>query len=185
MNYFQDSEKQASSSTYPRFCHCRSVRGGNLDFYLSTVGGIRCYWWNASKLEKDLREGRVGEKERFKYFLPTFFAWSQVVHGLFFFSKVTFSIETLIFPVVNLTVIVLGIILCYRVNRRGQYRFHGKNDLLGLAYRYLVRDVLLAPFLDRCLLWRLELVSPDHVVPWTILYFLLLFSDCRPTRRYC
>ena len=90
------------------------------------------YWWNASKLAEDLREGRVDEKERFKYFLATFFAWSLLVHALFFFSKVQFSIETLIFPAVNLTVIVLGIILCYRINRSGDNTdFVGRIVCLG------------------------------------------------------
>jgi hypothetical protein len=90
------------------------------------------YWWNASKLAEDLREGRVDEKERFKYFLATFVVWSLIVHGLFFFSSVTFSIETLLFPAVNLTTIVLGVILCYRVNRSGDnYNFIGRMVCLG------------------------------------------------------
>ncbi len=32
------------------------------------------YWLNVSKLAEDLREGRVDERERFKYYLATFAA---------------------------------------------------------------------------------------------------------------
>jgi hypothetical protein len=38
------------------------------------VGRDSMYWWNVSKLAEDLREGRVEEKERFKYY----FAYSPI-----------------------------------------------------------------------------------------------------------
>ncbi|HTY21555.1 MAG TPA: hypothetical protein VMC85_00370 [Desulfomonilaceae bacterium] len=64
------------------------------------------YWWNASKLAEDLREGRVAEKERFKYFLATFVAWSIVVQ-LFFFAGGTFSIDGLISSAIILAAMVI------------------------------------------------------------------------------
>ncbi len=37
------------------------------------------HWWNISKLAEDLREGRVDEKERFRYFLPSFIGFELVI----------------------------------------------------------------------------------------------------------
>ena len=65
-------------------------------------------------------------------FLATFVAWSVVVHALLFSSKIPFSIGALIFPTINLAAIVLGIILCYRVNRSGDNSdFIGRMVCLG------------------------------------------------------
>lgn len=33
---------------------------------------ISMYWWNMSKLADDLREGKLTEDERLKYYLATF-----------------------------------------------------------------------------------------------------------------
>ena len=89
------------------------------------------YWWNASKLEVDLREGRVDEKERFRYFLATFVAWSVVVH-LSIYSGIPFSIDSLIWAAVNVTVTVISIALCYRVNKSGDnIDFIGRMICLG------------------------------------------------------
>jgi hypothetical protein len=89
------------------------------------------YWWNVSKLAEDLREGRVDEKERFKYFLATFAAWS-VAGLLFFYSGGPFSTESLLSTAVNLTVAIIGVILCYRVNRSGDNtEFVGRMICLG------------------------------------------------------
>lgn len=68
------------------------------------------YWWNAQKLTEDLREGRVDEKERFKYFLATFIALNILVY-----SGNAFSLEDLVSTGLSLAVIVIGTILCYRV----------------------------------------------------------------------
>lgn len=76
------------------------------------------YWWRASKLAEELREGRVTEKERFKYFLATFILWNVAV-PLIVYSSGPFDFDRLISAALNLSVIVTGIILCYRVNKRG------------------------------------------------------------------
>lgn len=34
------------------------------------------YWWNITKLADDLRDDRVDEEERFKYYLAAFIAWN-------------------------------------------------------------------------------------------------------------
>lgn len=89
------------------------------------------YWWNVSKLAEDLRDGRVDEKERFKYFLATFIAWNTVVQ-LFIYSGVPFSIGAFISTAVNLTVAVIGIVLCYRANESGDDAdFIGRMICLG------------------------------------------------------
>ena len=41
------------------------------------------YWLSVSKLAEDLREGRVDQKEQFKYYLATFILWNIFVQ-LFF-----------------------------------------------------------------------------------------------------
>lgn len=85
------------------------------------------YWWNTSKLAEDLREGRVGEKERFKYFLATFIALNILVY-----SGNAFSIEDLASTNLSLAVIVIGTTLCYRVNKSGDNTdFIGRMICLG------------------------------------------------------
>ncbi|MGB6068889.1 MAG: hypothetical protein WBG50_29105 [Desulfomonilaceae bacterium] len=76
------------------------------------------YLWNASKLAGDLREGRVDEKERFKYYLATLAVLSIVV-PVFFYSVEPLSIDDLIYLIVSAIIGVIGTILCYRANRSG------------------------------------------------------------------
>ena len=75
------------------------------------------YWWNASKLADDLREGRVDEKERFKYFLGTIVLWIWASQLIFHFGS-PFKIGYLIASAVNLILVIVGIALCYRANSR-------------------------------------------------------------------
>jgi hypothetical protein len=42
------------------------------------------YWWKTSKLVEDLREGRVDEKERFKYFMATLVAWNVAAQAFLY-----------------------------------------------------------------------------------------------------
>jgi hypothetical protein len=77
------------------------------------------YWWNVSKLAADLREGRVDERQRFNYYLATFIAWNLAAQLFFLHGDATFSIERLITVTVILAFSAIGIILCYRVNKKG------------------------------------------------------------------
>lgn len=78
------------------------------------------YWWKAGKLAEDLREGRVTEKERFKYYLATFIAYG-VAAQLFFYLGGPSEVDRLISAVANLTAAALGIVLCYRRNKSGDH----------------------------------------------------------------
>jgi hypothetical protein len=75
------------------------------------------YWWNMFKLAEDLREGRVDEKERFKYFVATFLAWTIAARVLFFPGPL--NADTLLSAAVSLILAVAGIFYCYRINRSG------------------------------------------------------------------
>jgi hypothetical protein len=77
------------------------------------------YSWHVSKLAEDLRDGRVDEKERFKYYLATFVAWNLAAHLFFLHGGDAFSIERLISVTVILAFSVIGIILCYKANKSG------------------------------------------------------------------
>lgn len=76
------------------------------------------YWLRVGKLAEDLREGRVTEKERFKYYLATFIAYGVAVQ-LFIYLGGPFDVDRLISAAVNLTAAVTGIFFCYRINRSG------------------------------------------------------------------
>ncbi|MEW6533882.1 MAG: hypothetical protein AB1473_23840 [Thermodesulfobacteriota bacterium] len=76
------------------------------------------YWWNAAKLAEDFREGRVDEKERFKYYLATFVGLN-VVAWLFLNVSSSFTTANLISALASLATTVIGITLCYRINKRG------------------------------------------------------------------
>jgi uncharacterized membrane protein YfcA len=72
------------------------------------------YWFSVRKLADDLREGRVNEYEQFKYYLATFVA----VNVLVYFGGSS-SMDDLASTALNVCVTILGIIVCYRVNKRG------------------------------------------------------------------
>jgi hypothetical protein len=76
------------------------------------------YWLNQSKLAEDLRAGRVDEKERFKYYLATVTTLSIVI-PVFFYSVGPLGIDDLIYLIVSAILGIIGIILCYRVNKSG------------------------------------------------------------------
>jgi hypothetical protein len=85
---------------------------------LHGLGGERMYWWNAERLAEDFREGRVDEKEQFKYYLATSVAWT-ILALLFFFSGVTFRFRYLFFSALILFLTVFGIVRCYNANKKG------------------------------------------------------------------
>ncbi len=76
------------------------------------------YWWNASKLAADFREGRVDEKERFKYYLATVITWNVVVQTVFRYGDVSWR-EHLLYALVMLIITGVGTVLCFRANKRG------------------------------------------------------------------
>lgn len=105
------------------------------------------YWWNVSKLAEDLREGRVTEKERFKYFLATFAAWGLAVQ-LFLYTGIVLSEENLVSSTIMLALAVLGIGLCYRINKNGDNAdFVPRMICLGWPISILVVVVYSAFFL--------------------------------------
>jgi hypothetical protein len=117
------------------------------------------YWWNASKLAEDLREGRVDEKERFKYFLATIVAWILAVQ-LLPFSGGAFGAEGLISAAVNLAMAVLGIGLCYRVNKSGDNTdFIGRTICMGWPIGIRFVAVISAFFLGLGCIQSLHSVS--------------------------
>jgi hypothetical protein len=76
------------------------------------------YWWNVRQLAQELRAGQVDEKERFKYFLATSIAWTLVAQPFFYYGE-TFKVADVVSGVLALTITVIGTVLCYRVNKRG------------------------------------------------------------------
>jgi hypothetical protein len=76
------------------------------------------YWWNVSQLAEDLREGRVEEKERFKYYIA-FIVLDGVVVELARYYPKTFNMMQVISSAAVVIIAVAGTILCYRANRSG------------------------------------------------------------------
>lgn len=76
------------------------------------------YWWNYRKLAEDLRENRVDEKERFKYFLATFIGWNMAVL-LWAYSPGPFGLPGFVAVAVCVIIAIIGIASCYRANQRG------------------------------------------------------------------
>lgn len=76
------------------------------------------YWWNVSQLAEDFREGRVEEKERFKYYVATIILWT-LGRLPFLNSGSTFKVEHLIAAILAVAGTIIGIILCYRANKSG------------------------------------------------------------------
>jgi hypothetical protein len=76
------------------------------------------YWWNVSKLAEDLREGRVDEKERFKYFVASLVAWTLA--GLFIvYSPGPFDTTLPLSAAAYLIMAIFGTVFCYRANKSG------------------------------------------------------------------
>ena len=89
------------------------------------------YWWNVSKLAEDLRERRVEEKERFKYYIA-FIVLYGVTLELANYFPVPFNMARLIYSAATLIIIITGTILCHRANRSGDNAdFIGRMICLG------------------------------------------------------
>jgi hypothetical protein len=89
------------------------------------------YWWKVSKLAQDFREGRVEEKERFKYYLATTILWTLGTQPFLYYGS-TFKIADLISAAATVTVTIVGIFLCYRANKNGDNTdFIGRIICLG------------------------------------------------------
>jgi hypothetical protein len=106
------------------------------------VGRDSMYRWNVSKLAEDLREGRVEEKERFKYYFA-YFVLGAVLERLATYFPETFNMVTLISNAALVIILTTGTILCYWANRSGD-----NTDFIGrmicLAWPINVRLLALA-----------------------------------------
>jgi hypothetical protein len=90
------------------------------------------YWWNVSKLAEDFREGRVEEKERFKYYLATIFAWGIVAEPLFWYGHRFNLVADVVTAVGGLAITIMGTVMCYRANKSGDnIDFIGRMLCLG------------------------------------------------------
>ena len=106
------------------------------------------YWWNISKLADDLQEGRVDEKDRYKYFLATFLAWNIGIQLLIYYGG-TFETEHVVPVIGNVVVTIIGISLCYNHNRLGDNNdFIGRMFCLGwpAAFRTIAVGLALSAF---------------------------------------
>ncbi len=75
-------------------------------------------WMRVSKLTEDLREGRVDQKEQFKYYLQL----SRVERNCSGNSSTLgalFPIRRLIPVGLNLAVTIKGVVYCYAINNMG------------------------------------------------------------------
>jgi hypothetical protein len=108
------------------------------------------YFFRASKLADDLREGRVGEKERFKYYLAMLIGWS-LIGQLFYSSGTTFNTKESISVTANPATIVIATILCYLLNKRGDNTdFIPRMICLGWPVGILIASISSAMFLSLC-----------------------------------
>ena len=124
------------------------------------------YWSNTHKLAEDLQEGRVDEKEQFKYYFATFATLSIVV-PIFFYTVGALRIDDLICLVVSAIIGSLGIILCYRVNRSGD-NIDFVPRMICLTWTGICRFVIIC-----------ALLSVPHFLG-TAAYQLLLFLSYEP-----
>jgi hypothetical protein len=76
------------------------------------------YWWNVSQLAQDFQEGRVEEKERFKYYLAYSISTALVINTSVYVCQ-SFKILYLMSAAAAVTITVAGTILSYRANRSG------------------------------------------------------------------
>jgi hypothetical protein len=109
------------------------------------------YWWNVAKLAEDFREGRVEEKERFKYFLATSIVWCIGAQPFFYYGS-AFKIADLIYAAVGLTVTISGTVLCYRANRSGD-----NSDFIGRMI---------------CLSWPISIMLAVTILIGTFLFLM-------------
>ena len=99
------------------------------------------YWWKVSKLAEDLREGRVGEKDRFMYFLATILVWTA--SGNLPRSSIELPITEVAALPISVVIVLTGTIICYRANRS-----RDNTDLIGrmvaLGWPIFVKVVVLS-----------------------------------------
>ncbi|MBI4963349.1 MAG: hypothetical protein HY913_08730 [Desulfomonile tiedjei] len=153
------------------------------------------YWWNVSQLAEDLREGRVEEKERFKYYLAYIVSGEVILRCWMYFPE-TFNILTLMCNAASVIIVTTGVMLCYRANRNGDNTdFIGRMICLGwpVGIRLLVLAVIpgLALFPTFSLIDRVgtamgyswdqikeAMLVPEYVLrlAFGILYFWLLYK---------
>jgi hypothetical protein len=74
------------------------------------------HFLNVNKVVKDLRYGALDEKESSKYLIGTLFIEATAVFGGGQANDLAFHYKLLSF-LVNITIIYLGIKMCYRANR--------------------------------------------------------------------
>jgi hypothetical protein len=90
------------------------------------------YWWNVSKLAEDLREGRVQNKECWKYLLANLVLWCLIVL-LIIYSGGPFWIKPPLSWLAYLVMASFGTMFCYKANKKGDNAdFFLRMNCLGL-----------------------------------------------------
>jgi hypothetical protein len=120
-------------------------------------GRDRMYFWNAKQLAEDLRDGRVDEKERFKYFIGTFAVWTMI-GSLRIYAALPLRVENLTSLIIDLSVTIIGLFLCYKVNRSGD-REDFAARLVCLAWSWSLRFAVYVAALVMFMGFDLKLVS--------------------------
>jgi hypothetical protein len=150
------------------------------------------YWWSVSKLALDFREGRVEEKDRFKYYLAMMVAWALSAQPFLHYGSV-FKIADVVWAAITIVTTISGIILCYTANRSGDNKdFVGRMVCLGwpITVKVLVLAIVtsLVAFFGTDVVGKAmgstsDQIDTAHVVfivVWpvvlTILYYWLLYK---------
>lgn len=76
------------------------------------------YLWNTDALAKELKEGMLSEREKFKYFI-TYTLLYEIVILITSFSVRAFSSVEIFLALLSLFIIFFGTYQCYQVNKTG------------------------------------------------------------------
>lgn len=130
------------------------------------------YFWNISALAEDLKNEKVSQKDKMKYFLV-------ISLDLFRINNTTFEIGIIgnIYPFIEMIVIAIGVLLCYKVNRLGDNKeFVDRMVCLSwpISCRINVLRVILLCIIDPKLFYPDSKLTSD--LSFFFLHLILLFA---------
>lgn len=135
--------------------------------HIYNKGVFFLYLWNINALVKDLKEDKVSEKEKLKYYLLT----SSIS-----FLSMAFPSSVTLFTILVIGVFIIGTFLCFNVNSKGDNRnFIDRVFCLGVPLTIRL-SLIFSPtsFIVFCIFYKTD-YSEQSLQVFTIFFMIIYY----------
>jgi len=133
------------------------------------------YLWNTKALARELREGTLSEREKFKYLLANVVLYALLLE-LASYSPLEYSESNLLMSLFSIIATIVGTYICYRTNQNGDgVKFIERYICLGVPLSIKILVLLIVAALLFAILMGVQedttILDSAVVIVITIIYY--------------